>query len=281
MNTMLTFLLLATVQEPQPPQPQPAPPPPPVAAPAAAGATGASGADAGVLARVERTIQKEPSYVAAPRYALFLLDAAGTARHWAVIDKSSPSGEHYDVLYFDLDGDGDLTDDGERFTTQLDPKGAAAGLGVAFRLPRIAVPSTDPPLVHEKLLLSTSPKQERTGCWFRMRWGGGVEMSGGYGLVGTSTTIWGERPASAPILWPNPDRPLSFGLWQEDPVRMRIGQATHLSFVVGSPGAGERSLCVADEHFLLPGRDILVATVVARDAAGKEVRTRNVIADHC
>ena len=36
--------------------------------------------------KVERSIAKEPKYVGAPRYALFIFDPRATFRVWAVLD---------------------------------------------------------------------------------------------------------------------------------------------------------------------------------------------------
>src|SRR5262245_39288808 len=58
--------------------------------------------------KVERHLQKEPTYVAQPLYAMFVLDLAGAYRVTAVVDKSAPDAPFYDVLYLDLDADGDL-----------------------------------------------------------------------------------------------------------------------------------------------------------------------------
>src|SRR5262245_57369172 len=72
------------------------------------------------FARVGRSIRKEPRYVAQPRYALFVLDPKGEFRVWAVLDKSKADLAYYDVLYFDKNGDGDLTDPAERFVGKYD-----------------------------------------------------------------------------------------------------------------------------------------------------------------
>src|SRR5262245_24313815 len=69
---------------------------------------------------VKRSLAREPRYVAEPRYALFILDPAGTFRAWAVFDKSKAELPYYDVLYFDMNGNGDLTDAGERFVGKYD-----------------------------------------------------------------------------------------------------------------------------------------------------------------
>jgi hypothetical protein len=92
-------------------------------------ATGSFGADVD-FAKIERSIGKEPQYVAKPLYALFLMDTEGRSRHWAVLDKSKSDLAYYDVLYFDTNGNGDLTEISKRFVGKydksLEPAGAIA-----------------------------------------------------------------------------------------------------------------------------------------------------------
>jgi len=156
--------------------------------------------------KLERRIGKEPAYVAEPRYALFVLDLAGRNRTWAVTDKSTRDAPFHDVLYLDLDADGDLTGPGERFVGQRDPNKAPAGLEMSFRIPELRVPGTA--LVHKSFLLSTSPKKDRSGFWFRMQWNGRHEVSGGYDATGIDTTAWATSAAKAPVLRPCPLGPL-------------------------------------------------------------------------
>lgn len=65
--------------------------------------------------RINRMIVKEPAYTAAPKYALLLFGPEARLRVWVVLD-----GE---VVYLDRDGDGDLTEAGERFARRDDCKG--------------------------------------------------------------------------------------------------------------------------------------------------------------
>lgn len=230
-------------------------------------------------AKVERRIAKEPGYVAEPRYAMFVFDLAGSHRVWMVADKSQPAAPYYDVLHVDLDGDGDLTEAGERFTGKLDEKAAAAGMAMAIRVGDIRVPGTD--LVHAKFLVSTAPKQDRSGFWFRMYWAGKHEMSGGYGATGLDTTTWGASPATAPIFRPCPFGPLSFATWGDATIGLRPGQLTHVNVIVGNAGSGPNTLAVVDENFLDLERDELSVTVIASDRDGKPVQETTRILKHC
>lgn len=240
--------------------------------------SGATGGD-GDLSRIDRRIAKEPAYVAAPRYALFVLDESANFRAWAVFDKSSPDAPFYDVLYFDRDGNGDLTQPEERFVGKRDPSLAPAGLEMLIKVGDVVVPGTS--LVHKGLRFSTSPKAGRTGFWFDMKWNGGTEVSGTYGTVGVDTAEFAARPQDANVIQPDPNALLSFGLWMEAPVSLTIGGETHVSLVAGHRGIGENSLAVVDENLLDLELDELIATVVAKDAQGNDVSTATRIRGHC
>ncbi len=58
-------------------------------------------------AKIDRTIAKRPTYQSkAPKYCLLVFGPEADTRVWLVLD-----GE---VLYVDRNGNGDLTEDGER-----------------------------------------------------------------------------------------------------------------------------------------------------------------------
>src|SRR4051794_7427388 len=70
------------------------------------------------LSRADRSIGKEPAYVARqPLYGLAVFGPAAEKRVWMVLDRSRPDSP-YDVLHIDLDADGDLTGPGERLTSE-------------------------------------------------------------------------------------------------------------------------------------------------------------------
>jgi hypothetical protein len=244
----------------------------------AIGATGSSGAEVD-FAKIDRSIEREPRYVAKPLYALFLMDAEGRSRHWAVLDKSKSDLPYYDVLYFDTTGNGDLTEKSKRFVGKYDKTLEPAGMGLTIRLGDLKVPGTK--LVHKDFLISTTPKNDWKGMWFRMKWDGKTEMSGGYNRVGFDTTQYGHTPKTAPVLWPCPVARLSFGVWGETDLTLPIGEATRVNFLVGNWGSGPDTLCVVDEYFLVPDNDRLFATIIAKDAGGREVKDRVQIKGHC
>ncbi|HEX6811694.1 MAG TPA: hypothetical protein VF384_08740 [Planctomycetota bacterium] len=229
--------------------------------------------------KVERRLDKQPTWVTEPLYAMFVLDLAGACRVVAAVDKSAPDAPFYDVLYLDLDADRDLTDAGERFAGVRDKGRADAGLEMSFRIAQIAVPGTT--LVHTKFLLSTAPKKDRTGFWFQLLWDGKHEVSGGYGKLGLDTTAWSKSLAKAPILRPCPLGPLHFATWGADPIELSRGAATHVNVIAGNPGSGPDTLCVVDENFIDVERDALTVTVIAKDEKGRTVTETSRIREHC
>jgi hypothetical protein len=91
---------------------------------ALAGVTFALPASAADLGKVERTLAKEPSYKSKPKYCLLVFGPEAKFRAWLVFDG--------DVLYVDRNGNGDLTEDGERTDTK-ERLGLSAGFGVEFK----------------------------------------------------------------------------------------------------------------------------------------------------
>ena len=58
------------------------------------------------LTKIDRTIAKEPAYKSKPKYCLLVFGPEAKTRVWLVLDD--------DALYVDRNGNGDLTEDGER-----------------------------------------------------------------------------------------------------------------------------------------------------------------------
>ena len=231
-------------------------------------------------AKLDRAIAKEPAYVAEPRYALFIFDPAGKFRVWCVLDKSKKDLGAYDVVYFDRNGNGDLTEAGEKFTGKFDESedAVARGLAIDVRLGDLPVPGSD--LVHTDLRIATVPKKDRKGVWFQMKYGGKVEVSGGNGPSGgIDTTVYGATPKEAPVLRPTILGPMAFALWCGD--ELEIGGSAHLSLLVGNAGSGRDTLMSLSEDFLDLKTETIRATLVATDVDGKEVRVPCEIKRHC
>jgi hypothetical protein len=224
--------------------------------------------------QVRHPLIREPKYAAQPRYALFVMDPAGEFRTWAVLDKSAADLPHYDVVFFDIDGDGDLTEPGERFIGDYDPKAKS----VVIRIGNLAVPRTQ--LVHTDLRFLTTESHGYKGVYMMMKWNGEHEVSGGLGHDGTLLTTYAATAADAPVLRPTPLGLLSLMFFTAD-VTIKPDRDADIQVGIGKEGSGGDTFCVLSEHFLQPGKDRLVATVIAHDRDGREVRTRQEIDQHC
>src|SRR5262245_34194322 len=75
-------------------------------------AVSSSPALSGDLSKIDRTIAKEPAYKSEPKYCLLVFGPEAKTRVWLVLDG--------DTLYVDRNGNGDLTEKGERFVLALD-----------------------------------------------------------------------------------------------------------------------------------------------------------------
>lgn len=221
---------------------------------------------------------KEPEYVAQPLYALFVMDDAGEFVCWAVLDKSDPELPGYDLLYFDKNGNGDLTEEGERFHSELDPKRTGRLAGVTLTVGEIPVPGTD--ITHTNFRVSTARKSGGSGYWFGMNWRGKVYVSGGYAPIGRGLTQWATSAAEAPVLHPTGAGPFDFAISGNKPVLKR-GGATRVCILIGRPGSGPDTLCALRDTYVNLETYELRATVVAKIATGDEIETRTRIKGHC
>src|SRR3990170_3211195 len=93
-------------------------------------------ADGPDLEGFDRRAPREPSYTSErPLYGLLVFGPEAQARVWMILDRSNPDSKPYDVLYADLDADGDLTEPAERLI------GRVEGNDVRFRLPDLTDPA--------------------------------------------------------------------------------------------------------------------------------------------
>jgi len=81
------------------------------------------------LTKIDRTIKKQPKYVNDPKYLLVAFGEKAEFKVWVVLDG--------DVVYIDRNGNGDLTEEGEREELKVREKNLVrqAGRGLTHRLP--------------------------------------------------------------------------------------------------------------------------------------------------
>jgi hypothetical protein len=213
------------------------------------------------LAKIDRKIEKEPAYTAAdPLYGLAVFGPEAKSRVWMVLDKSRADVDVYDVLYADLNGDGDLTRPTERFTDE-----AARAEQSGFNLGDFTDPETG--VQHKEFALRATRGEEPT-FMISVLWRGEQKFAGGYAVNGDKGYMsFARSAADAPIVWLNGDGPFRFQPWYGD--KLHIGQADDFKVFLGQQGIGRNSFAAFACHALPEGEPVL-ATLIYRDSAGAE-----------
>jgi hypothetical protein len=216
------------------------------------------------LASIDRRIAKEPDYTSKrPLYGLYVFGPRATTRAWAVLDSSEGGKDDYDVLYFDRNANGDLTEPGKRLT----------GTGT-FRIGTFKDPTTGD--VHEDLTISRRPDGS---VFLRMIWRGKEPVMGGYAEDPGVYCRFADSPGEAPILWPGAEGPLGFQRWIFDK-QFPIGGTGDARVFLGHRGLGPNTFCGVTQEFLPPDVPVL-ATLIYRDGEGKERRAQDELRERC
>jgi hypothetical protein len=223
------------------------------------------------LRKIDRKIAKEPAYTAKePLYGLLVFGPQKQTRVWLVLDKSKQMTDHFDVVYADLNGNGDLTETAERFT------GVKEGEDLRFRLGDFKDPASG--AIHTDFKLRVSPGYMPT-VMTGMNWRGGSRLGGGYPEIPNDGYLkFDAKPAFAPILWANGDGPFRFQSWCSP--ELTIGAADDFKVFIGQQGVGPSSFCAFQQHFLPDGEGVQ-ATLIYQDVQGKELRTVHRLNDRC
>jgi hypothetical protein len=213
------------------------------------------------LAKLDRTLAKEPVYKSAPRYCLLVFGPEARTRVWLVQDG--------DTLYVDRNGNGDLTEVGENVAATPN-KHVSPDEGVYdFEAGEIA----DHMLVHKALKCSVmrlddlaakddvkaflvehpSGRGYMVDCDIEIpgRKGAGIE-----GRVEQGTSFrdlhgllqFAERPDAAPVI--HFAGPLTVSLY--DRPQLSIGRQKQLTLAVGTPGIGPGTTAVVSYEGLIP-----------------------------
>jgi hypothetical protein len=223
------------------------------------------------LKHIDRRAPKEPSYTSRrPLYGLLLFGPKAQARVWMILDRSKANAEPYDVLYADLDADGDLAEPAERFV------GKVEGNNVRFRLPDLKDPATG--ILHTNFTARVSGGSEPT-VMVSLAWRGQRKMGGGYPQDPENGYLkFGDAPANAPVMWAYGDDPFRFQRWYGG--RLPIGGEEDFKVFVGQKGSGANSFWAFQEHFL-PEPEGVQATLVYRDAEDKERGLTCLLKERC
>jgi hypothetical protein len=220
------------------------------------------------LTKIDRQIAKEPAYTAEqPLYGMAIIGSSGSLRIWMVLDKTSSESDRYDVVYVDLNGNGDLTEPSEKLDSVNDDR---------FQLPDVTDPKTDE--THTNFELSNRTGEPTTQM-LSLRWNGKHKLGGGYPADPEKGYMQFAKSADeAPIVWFNGDGPFHFQYWYSN--QLHIGAEDDLKLFLGLPGIGSSSFCAFQEH-ILGQEEQLVATLIYTNADGNERQAESELTQRC
>jgi hypothetical protein len=226
------------------------------------------------LAKIDRTFRKEPAYrTKAPKYGLLAFGPEGKDRVWLVRDGDS--------LFVDRNGNGDLTEPGERVAAENKPGRDLEEEGGDFDIGDVTVGGR----THKALAISFLPLRHYADSWFPgakaalakdpkalvVRINADVAVSGikGGGLGGrvsftagaadvAGVLLFAATPAEAPVV--HLGGPLQVTFYGERP-SLRVGRTSGLTLVVGTPGVGPGTFAMLDYEGTVPAAAKPVADV--------------------
>jgi len=221
------------------------------------------------LGELERTIVKEPVYTAKqPLYGLLVFGPQADKRVWMVLDKSKPDAPSYDVFYVDRNADGDLTASDERLVAKA-PEGFPVFSLAEFKDPATGAIHCD---------FEVRGRNDPSTVMVSLKWRGKMKMGGGYPPDPDHYMQLSPRPETAPVVWFQGDGPFRFQRWYGG--KLAIGGSDDFKVFLGQPGRGKSAFCAAQEH-ILPAGEWVLATLVYRDAMGKEKRLACELRQRC
>ncbi len=228
----------------------------------------AGAAGAADLSKIDRTINKEPSYQGKPKYCLLVFGPEARTRVWLAQDD--------EAVYVDRNGNGDLTEAGERVLAKQSQGGMRS-----FDLGEVR----DGDLTHKELsVMQFAVTQEQVGDPAEFKriasqgpgqwtWWVRVDAERPAGLKdglpqrvkyvangdGLGYLLFADRPQDAPVIHFN--GPWTLGL-QDVKQRLEIGQKSNLQIGVGTPGVGPGTFSFVLYPGLIPNSAYPAAEIV-------------------
>ena len=227
--------------------------------------------------QIDRTLRKEPAYrTKAPKYGLLVFGPEGKDRVWLVHDG--------DTLYVDRNGNGDLTEPGEKVAATKRPGRDPAEEGYTFDVGEITVGGR----THKGLAVYFTPLKVYAGASLGKRAdvkaalakdaqalavtvrvdadvpglkGGGLggRASFSAGMIDLAGVLqFADKPAGAPVV--RLGGPLQVSFYGELP-SLRVGRGSELVLVVGTPGVGPGTFAMLDYEDTIPATVKPVADV--------------------
>jgi hypothetical protein len=220
-----------------------------------------SAATAADLATVGRKIVKEPAYRSRPKYCLLVFGPEAKARVWLVLDG--------DTLYVDRNGNGDLTEPGEKVAAEKRKDRAPDDQNYTFaagelreggkRHLNLTVSVSDLDRVKNSLpeakpLLERDPNAREYGVQLEVEvpgyqgTGTGGRLVQGAGLDARGLLQFADRPQDAPIIHFRGPRTMS--LYQQ--TTLWLDRSNNLALVFGTPGVGAGSFAYVGYEGVVP-----------------------------
>src|SRR5262245_31051702 len=214
-------------------------------------------ATAADLGKVDRSLAKEPSYKGKPGYCLLVFGADAKTRAWLVKDG--------DTLYLDRNGNGDLTEDGER----LDGKAVKAAGAI-----RTAA-GKKYEIRQANLTKLNGPKGQQDYCHIAIDVDGAFRQ---YSFAGFADT-----PKSAPVV--HFDGPLTIEVADKKVTLVRGKKPTDLGVYMVTRGRGERlgSTVLVDYNLGIPqdAQPVVEVEYPNKEPNGKPVTARYTLKQRC
>lgn len=226
-------------------------------------------ATAADLTKVDRSIKKEPAYQSkSPKYCLLVVGTEAKTRVWLVLDG--------DVLHIDRNGNGDLTDQGERVEKR---KGKLSQFMAGDVL------DADGKTKHAAFMVMQYAEGGETVTFVAGMVGGRRMFMAGVDALGTLR--FADRPQDAPVI--HFGGPLRMGLnakfsesGKEQLVRSDKGE--ELYAWVGTPGLGNGTFAaIMHQVGGVPGDVHPVAEIEFpnKNATGPPLKTKFILKERC
>jgi hypothetical protein len=226
-------------------------------------------ATAADLTKVDRSIRKEPVYQSkSPRYCLLVIGPQARTRIWLVLDG--------DVLYIDRNGNGDLTDKGERVEKQ---KGKLSHFLAGDVL------DADGKTRHTTFMVMQAEDEGQTITFVAGMVGGKRMFMAGADSLGTLQ--FADRPQDAPVVhFGGPlQMELNAKLSQSGKAELVRGDKGQELYVwVGTPGLGKGTFAALMHQVGgVPGDVHPVAEIefTSKEAAGPPPKAKVVLKERC
>ena len=205
-----------------------------------AGSVSAHAAD---LTKLERRIVKEPAYkTKSPRYALLVFGPEARDRVWIVKDG--------DTLYVDRNGNGDLTDPGEKVAAN---EGGSAEDGYSFEVDELNVGGKKHTYLYVGVAATKRPNAEAVKISLavaapHLKAEGRVNVHAGPIDLG-GPLVMAAKAAEAPIVHFGGPLAVTFG---SNLPALRCGRTTECTLVVGTPGLGSGTFATIGYDGVIP-----------------------------